>query len=192
MGGGVGTLFACAAPERIRSLVLLDVIGPMSGAAGDTAKRLRHSLAESRKPTRKRKRYESIEQMVQARMANSDIQQEAARLISERSAAAVDGGFEWRNDPALYWASPFYITEEQALECLSSIEAAVYSLIAQPFAPFIRAEQFQQRKQAIRHGQHALIEGGHHFHMEQPETIAAQLHCFIMEQERLSSGQQRS
>ena len=189
MGGGVGTLFACAAPERVRSLVLLDVIGPMSGTLEDTADRLRRSLADSRKPARRRKRYESTEQMVQARMANSDIQQDAARLITERSAVAVDDGFEWRNDPALYWTSPFYITEEQALQCLSHIEAPVYSLIAQPFAPFIREEQFQQRKQAIRRGRHELVEGGHHFHMEQPETIAARLHCFIMEQEKIPKGE---
>ena len=184
MGAALATLYAAAAPERVRSLVLLDALGPVSEPLEKCVARLRKSLHHHGARTRHRKRYASIEDMIKARQANTDLPDEPARLICERSAKQVNEYYEWTNDPALYWVSPIIMTEEQALEYLRSITAPVLSLTAQPFAPFISESLYQARTRAIPHGRHEMLPGDHHFHMDQAEKTADRVLPFILEQQR--------
>lgn len=184
LGAAISSIFATAAPGRVRSITLIDALGPYANEPDDTARQLRRSSASVRSKPRPRKTYASVEDMVQARLANSDLTEPAARLIVERSVQATAGGFEWSYDPGLYWVSPLYFSEDQLLDCLHNIEAPVLTISAQPFSSPERERHYRRQIAAIPNGRHELITGGHHLHMEQPEAIAAQLHCFIMEQER--------
>ncbi len=181
LGAAISSIFATAAPERVRSLTLIDALGPYANQPQDTARQLRRSSTSLRSKPRPRKTYESVEDMVQARLANSDLGEAAARLIVERSVQATKGGFEWSYDPALYWLSPLYFSEEQLLDCLHHIEAPTLTLSASPFSSSVRAEHYQQRTQAIPNGRHELIAGGHHLHMESPGPVGQMIHAFIVE-----------
>jgi pimeloyl-ACP methyl ester carboxylesterase len=183
MGGAISTIFAAAAPQRVRSLVLIDALGPIADPASKTTHQLRRSSENVRGSPRRRKTYASVDDMVRARLANSDMSEEAARLVTERSVQPTEGGFEWTNDPRLYWHSPVRFTEEQVLDCLHHIEATTLCLGAVPFSPWLSEEKYLVRKQAFRNGRFELIDGGHHFHMEQAELIAPKVQCFILEQE---------
>lgn len=184
LGAAVASVFAAAAPDRVRSLCMIDALGPMANQASETTQQLRRSMTSMRGGTaRPLKTYASIEDMIQARLANSDLSREAATLIVERSVQPTAGGYQWSYDPKLYWSSPVYFCEDQILDMFRHMETPTLSLSATP-PTVVREEQYQNRLKALRGGKHELIEGGHHFHMEQPEAIAAQLHCFIMEQER--------
>lgn len=182
MGAAVAALFAAAAPERVLSVTLLDGLGPLPAPPEATADRLAKSLASRRDPPRRRRRYDSIEAMVAARLANSgNLDADAARLICERAARRVGDHYEWRTDPALYWVSPILMTEEQALDCLRHIKAPLLSLTALPYARWADEAQLRRRTAAIPHGVHETLEGHHHFHMDQADRTAARILRFIGE-----------
>jgi pimeloyl-ACP methyl ester carboxylesterase len=181
LGAAISSLFAAADPERVRSVTLIDAPGPYANQPSDTAQQLRRSSASIRAKPRPRKTYASINDMVQARVANSNLQEAAARLIVERSVQATQGGFEWRYDPALHWSSSLYFSEAQVLDCLHHIEAPVLTLCATPFASPEREQNYRSRIQAMPRGRHELIEGGHHMHMELPDIVGPRIRDFIIE-----------
>jgi pimeloyl-ACP methyl ester carboxylesterase len=183
MGAAVAALYAAAAPERARSLVMLDSLGPISESPEHCSSRLRKNLRSLRAGPRRRKAYASIDDMIKARQANSGLHDESARLICERSIAQREAHYEWSNDPALYWVSPVLLSEEQVLDYLRHIETGVLSLTATPHAPYVSEEQAKSRTAAIPHGRHLTVEGDHHFHMHMPGQIAATIREFILEQE---------
>jgi pimeloyl-ACP methyl ester carboxylesterase len=190
LGAGILSLYAASCPQRVRSLVLLDALGPWSEPAQSSAARLRRSMDYFRSPARPRKAYISLADMIRARQANTGLADEAARLICERSAAQKGTQYEWTNDPALYWVSPILMTEDQALDYLAHITAPVLSLTATPYASYVTEEKLQARRAAIAHGRHLLREGGHHFHMDQPAEVASLVGSFILEQEHAKANAQ--
>lgn len=181
LGAAISSIFATAAPERVRSITLIDALGPYANQPGDTARQLRRSSASVRGKPRPRKTYASVEDMVQARLANSDLTEHAARLIVERSVQPAAGGYEWSYDPGLYWISPLYFSEDQLLDCLHNIEAPVLTISAQPFASPERERHYQRHIEAIPNGHHELITGGHHLHMESPDILGARIRDFVVE-----------
>lgn len=181
LGAAISSIFSTAAPERVRSLTLIDALGPYSNQPGDTARQLRLSSAAVRSQPRPRKTYASIADMVQARLANSDLTEPAARLIVERSVQATDSGYQWSYDPGLYWVSPLYFSEDQLLDCQRNIEAPVLTLCAQPFSSAEREQYYQRHIKAIPNGRHELIDGGHHLHMESPDLLGAKIRDFMVE-----------
>lgn len=184
LGAGIAAVYAAAAPERVRSLVMLDALGPFSEPANKCVNRVRKSLHSGRANARRQRPYASIDEMIQTRQANTGLPDEPARLICERSAKRVDEHYKWTNDPALYWVSPILMTEEQALEYLAGITAPVLTLIATPFGSFISETRYHTRTAAIPNGRHELLTGNHHFHMDQVEKTAGMILPFILEQER--------
>lgn len=186
LGAAIASLYAAAAPGRVRSLVMLDSLGPITGAVKDCTARLRKSLHSVRAGARQSKNYRSIEEMISARQANSGLGEESARLICERSVRQHGRYLQWSNDPRLYWTSPVLLTEEQVLEYLSHIEAPALSLTAASVSPFVSEEKVRNRSAAVRHGRHETIQGSHHFHMDQPGLVAAEVQSFILEHEPTS------
>ena len=184
LGAGVAAVYAAAAPERVRSLVMLDALGPFSEPANKCVTRVRKSLQSGRASARRKRPYVSIDEMIKVRQANTGLPDEPARLICERSAKRVDDHYEWTNDPALYWVSPILMTEEQALEYLAGITAPVLTLTATPFASIVSETLYHTRIAAIPNGRHELLTGDHHFHMDQVEKTAGMILPFILEQER--------
>jgi len=183
LGAAVASVYAAAAPDRVRSLVMLDALGPITGAAENSTERLRRSLRSIRSGPRRNRSYESMEAMMKMRQVKTELDDSSARLICERAAQRLDGHFEWTSDPALHWASPVLLTEDQVLEYLKHIEAPVLTITATPFAPYVSEEKFKARSLAIPHGRHELLPGHHHFHMDQPELIGAMVRSFIIEHE---------
>jgi len=182
LGAAISTIFSTAAPERVRSLTLIDALGPYANKPDDTAEQLRRSSASLRGAPRPRKTYASVEDMVKARLvATSDLSEKAARLIVERSVEPTANGFRWSYDPALHWISPLYFSEDQLLDCLRHIEAPTLTLLAQPFSNSTRSGNYAERTAAFRNGRHEFFKGGHHHHMEDAEFFGAKIHDFVVE-----------
>lgn len=181
LGAAVAAVFAAAAPDQVRSLTLIDALGPITNQPSETAAQLRRSMASMRSAPRPTRNYASVQDMVQARLDKSDLGPEAAKLIVERSVQPTANGFEWSYDPHLYWSSPMYFCNEQVLDIFRHIEAPTLALSATPLSRYVRKESYQQRLDALVNGRHELIEGGHHFHMEQPERVAGMIRDFIVE-----------
>ena len=180
MGASIAATFGAGAPDRVRSLVLLDGLGPLTASATGTADRLRRSLQKNRQGSSEPRRFESINDMVEARRKASGLAEAAARLICQRSARQQDQHFVWRSDPALNWVSAMRMTEDQVLDLLRHIECPTLTYQATPESTWFSRAQVEARKSAIAHGEHLAIEGQHHFHMDAPAAIAETVQSFIL------------
>ena len=184
MGAAISTIYCAGAPERVRSAVLLDTLGPFSATPDSTTERLRKSLAKNRKTPRSPRPYPSINDMVAARQKNSEISESSARSLCERSARKVGDHYEWRSDPALNWVSSLVMTDEQAMDFLQNIDAPLLSFMAIPAPPWSSAEKNAACKKIMAHGRHIEIEGHHHFHMDNPDQIAGTIQSFIVDNDQ--------
>jgi pimeloyl-ACP methyl ester carboxylesterase len=181
MGAAIAATYGAGAAERVRSLIMLDSLGPLTAATDTAADRLRRSLRKNRQGPGATRRYASVEDMVKARQAASGLDAAAARLLCARAARRDGDGWTWRSDPALNWVSPLLMTEEQVLDLLRHIEAPVLTWHATPESPWFSPDKVRRRLAAIAHGRHLDATGGHHFHMEDPASIAATMVAFIVE-----------
>jgi pimeloyl-ACP methyl ester carboxylesterase len=181
LGAAVSSVYAAGAPERVRSIVLLDAMGPVSVTAEGTARRLRRSLFKNRRGAGRTRQFDSIDEMITARRAASGIPEAAARLICERAARQSGSKFEWRSDPALNWISSLVMTDGQALDLVSHIEAPALTFTATLESPWSSRDKLEARQRAIAHGRHIQLEGHHHFHMDSPGQIAETVQDFIIE-----------
>ena len=181
MGAAIAALYAAGAPERVRSLVLLDSIGPLAGDAGETAERLRRSLSKHRRGSGETRLYDAIDDMVTARCKASDLSEAAARLICERAAREAGGKFTWRSDPALNWVSPLVMTEGQARDLLRHIEAPVLTMQATDESPWFTRERIAARQAAMPNARNLTCAGHHHFHMDAPAAIAETIRAFFLQ-----------
>jgi len=184
LGAAIAAVYSAGAPERVRSIVLLDSMGPISVTAEGTADRLRRSLLKNRRGASKVRRFESIDQMIQARRGVSGLSESAARLICDRAARQADGHYVWRSDPALNWVSSLVMTDEQALDLVSHIEAPALTFTATRESPWSSSAKLEARKQAMAHGRHESLEGHHHFHMDAPAQIAETVQNFIIDNDQ--------
>ncbi|MGD8681969.1 MAG: alpha/beta hydrolase [Lysobacterales bacterium] len=191
MGASIASAYAAGMPGRTRSLVLLDALGPISAPADGTAKRLRRSMVKNRRGPGAQRNYDSIEEMVAARLTASTMTEEAARLLCERSARRVGAHYQWRSDPMLNWISALIMTDEQALDLIRHIEAPALTVFFEKVSRWISPERRKARQQALAHGRFELVEGGHHLHMEEPQRISGMIRQFILDNDRPArEGQQ--
>jgi len=185
LGASIAATYAAGAPERARSLVLLDGLGPMTGEASSTAERLRRSLHKNRKASSELRRFGSLEEMIDARRKAAGLSEPAARLICQRSARKSGQALVWRSDPALNWVSSLVMTEEQLLDLLRHIECPTLGYQALPASKWFAPSIIEARKAAIGKGEHLTIEGHHHFHMDVPAAIAETIQSFILRNDSL-------
>jgi pimeloyl-ACP methyl ester carboxylesterase len=185
MGGAIATMVAVAAPERIERLALIEALGPLNGDPAEAGTRLRKAVAARRalKPGRPAKLIPDIEQAVDARLAVSQMTREAARLIVTRNLRAVDGGYAWRSDPRLTLPSHLRVEEASILAWLRALDVPTFVLCAVPFPPYFTPQVRDARVAQVRDCELALLEGGHHLHMEQPEAVAALLRPFLLSEQ---------
>ena len=184
LGASVASVYAAAAPERVRSLTLLDGLGPIAADADRTAERLRRSLAKYRQGTGARRQFDSLGEMVAARRRVSDLSETAARLICERSACQAGERLTWRSDPALNWVSALVMTEDQVLDLLRHVESPTLVVQATSESGWFTQQQLEARMRALQDARHLSVEGHHHFHMDEPGAIAEPIRAFILENDQ--------
>jgi pimeloyl-ACP methyl ester carboxylesterase len=184
LGAAISAVYSAGAPERVRSIVLLDSMGPISVSAEGTAERLQRSLVKDRRGPSRIRRFDSIDKMVQARRVVSGMSEAAARLICDRASRQAGHQFEWRSDPALNWISSLVMTDEQALDLVNNIQAPALTFTVTEDSPWSSRAKLEARRQAIAHGRHEILKGNHHFHMDDPGQIAETIQAFIFDNDR--------
>jgi pimeloyl-ACP methyl ester carboxylesterase len=184
LGAAISAVYSAGAPERVRSIVLLDSMGPISVSAQSTAERLQRSLVKNRRGPSQVRRFDSIDKMIQARRVVSGMSEGAASLICERASRQAGSQFEWRSDPALNWISSLVMTDEQALDLVNNIQAPVLTFTVTEDSPWSSPAKLEARRQALAHGKHEILKGHHHFHMDDPGQIAEPVQAFILDNDR--------
>ena len=180
MGGAIASLYAAAAPERVRRLALVEAIGALSGAEGSHAARLREAMAHRRGLRGKALRvFPDPLAAVRARMQANGLDEACARLLVERGIAPVEGGFTWASDPRLTTTGPHRATEGQVREWLAAIACPVRLLAADPAPPYFDADARAARLACVPQAELRVLPGGHHLHMDQAAAAAAWLGPFL-------------
>lgn len=183
MGAGILSLLAGAFPERVRKLVLIEGLGPLSDLPASAPTRLRDSILMHRqRPARSATRsaiYRDLDHAVRARRMAGRLSDAAARLLVERNLKPAPGGFVFRSDPRLKQPSLYRMTEEQVGAFLAAIESAVL-LISGAESEFQEMwPMFRKRVGLVANLRSVILPGGHHVHMDAPEACAAAIREFL-------------
>ena len=179
LGGAVSITVAVAAPTRIRAMVLIETLGPVSQAKGDAPGRLRDSIAAYAKLRDKTPvLYPDLEPLIMARARLGEMGHEAAQVLVSRNIAKVEGGYSWCSDPRLRLPSPVFLTESQVLAYLGAIETPTRVLLAND-GLLAESETLTPRLASLQTASVQWLSGKHHLHMDDPEPVATAILDFL-------------
>lgn len=173
MGAGIGCLFAGTFPDRVRSLVLLDGLGPLTAEAPDAPERLATSIrrllaADAKTPKPLVSRRFAAERMCEV---VPGLSLSAAEHLLERGMREVDGGVVWRADPRLRVPSLFRLTSAQVHAFLSRISCPVLIVRGLDGYP-LEGDWIRQQVACFSNVEVVSLPGGHHVHLDDAAAVA--------------------
>ncbi|WP_430462442.1 alpha/beta fold hydrolase [Thalassolituus sp. LLYu03] len=172
MGGAVGTLLAGAFPELVRSLIALDVAGPLATAPVQVAAQLAQSVRF--KPSGRQILYPTPEAAIAARVGhNPELSADCIAPVVLRNLKQVDEQWGWCTDSRLRAPSRVRLTEEQIAGFLSKM--TMPSLFVRAQGGLIPESLFRQRLAQIPAARYCELAGHHHLHLE-PSTVPSVAH----------------
>ncbi|MDU1141899.1 alpha/beta fold hydrolase [Aeromonas rivipollensis] len=178
LGALIASAYAGVFPEQIVRLILLEGLGPLSQPDEEVPAQLRRAIL-NRSRTRERATggFASLDEAVAARCKVADISPAAARLICERQLEEREGRWYWRSDPRLRDLSPMRMSEGQAQALIRAIACPVLFIRGEQGFPAL-IQQWQQRADVFRQIEMAVVEGNHHFHMDNSSKTAVYIENF--------------
>ena len=180
LGGAVASVLAAAHPARVSKLLLIEALGPIAARPGAAVDSWRRALTERALAGAKQVRtFPAVADAVTARMRANGLSEPAARLLVERSLAAVDGGWAWRSDPRLTVATPVRIHEDAIREWLAAIACPTLLIAADPSPPYFEAGLREARMACVRDLRSVVLPGNHHLHLEDPAPVAQAIRDFL-------------
>ncbi len=189
MGAGIGSLLAAACPQRIERFVAIEALGALAEAPERTVGRLRDAISASRALPGKRLRvFPDIALAVHARMQANALSEPVARLLVERGLVPapargdVDAcGYVWSSDPRLTLPTMLRPTEEQVRNLVAGIECPTRVIHADPAQSYLPDALRRARAALLPRGELHVLSGGHHLHMENPQSVAAVIGDFFFD-----------
>ena len=183
MGGAVAMMVAAIAPEKVRGLILLDNMGPLSGAPDERVSTMQKSIRKMTKyRTDRFTRYVSKQDMVVARMNGfTSLSHDAASILVERGARYEADSWSWRHDGKLTFPSPFRMDDAGVDAFISQIKCPTLALVAQQGIYENVNSLVEKRAEQFSWLTLKRMKGNHHFHLE-PETaasVAQEIQAFI-------------
>lgn len=181
MGGTACAMYAAARPERLRTLTLVEGIGPPEMEPRDPAKRLRawlDGVAKAR--AQDRRPIDGLRSaLARMRIQNPELSDELGSFLVARSTKQVEGGLQWTFDPLHKTRSPRPFQVSVFRQILRAI--SVPTLVVAGERGF-RLEDEQERMAEIADHRFVEIPGvGHMIHWFAPELLASQLQRFFAE-----------
>ncbi len=186
-GAIIAALLATAMPERATSAVLLDGLRPNPVPEADFSAQLGLFLREHLAPSRPATVYDSVEKAVKVRCRAGDMSEASAALIAQRgllkmTEPGTSGGWYWRHDPRLRFASAVKMSQE-------NIDSVMNRLAQMPHRVFFTESGLGAVLKAhgeVERWSHELkiemLPGRHHFHMEEQATeLAEKINAFWQE-----------
>lgn len=173
MGAGIASLAAAACPQRITRLVAIEALGALSEVPERTVERMREAVAATRALPGKRLRVlPDVDTATRARMQSNGLSEPVARLLAERGVRAVEGGYTWSSDPRLTLPTMQRMTEAQINDLVAGIACPTRVIFADPAQPYLPDALRRARVALLPQGELIVLDGTHHLHMEDPQTVA--------------------
>ncbi|MDF0750404.1 alpha/beta fold hydrolase [Marinobacter sp. 71-i] len=166
LGGIVSVLYAAAFPERVRRLVMIDSLGPISRKPEEVIGQMRKAITKRMAGSGKPVVYPDIGAAAKAREGGMiPLSPDAARMLVARSMKQSGEGFMWRADPRLRHPSMIMMDEAQVAACLKKVTTPTRFLRAEKGLLASRPE-LNSRTNAIADLDLVTVPGGHHCHLD--------------------------
>ena len=178
LGAGVAGLVASVAPERIKRLALVEGLAPVTGRPDDVCNQLRKHIDKARDARRTPSVYLNKDEAVVARQNAGDFSLASAELIAERNLVAGEDGFRWHTDRCLRQPSPVYLSEDHVKAYLKKIECETL-LVRSSNGIIMNWDSLRGREPYVENLTLVDIEGGHHCHMDDPQSVAEHVVPFL-------------
>lgn len=167
MGAGVASLLAGSFPQRVASLVLIEVVGPVPGEpVAQTPVQLAQSIdwARESRSGKASSGYADRSRMARARMQGRfPLPAEAAKRLVERGSRECDGRFFWSHDRRLTAPSAVRLSEPQVRAFLARISAPAQLYLGENG---VASTLTRERAALVSDLEVVEIPGGHHPQLE--------------------------
>ena len=179
MGGSACVMYAAARPENLRSLTLIEGLGPPEMEPRDPVTRLRawlEGVARVRSKTLKPMEGERTI-LKRMRVQNPELTDELGLFLASKSTKAVDGGVQWTFDPLHKTWSPRPFQADAFGKLLEAIAAPTLIVAGERG---LRLKDEEERMAKIKH--HRFVEipdVGHMIHWFEPRALASELARFF-------------
>ncbi|MFT5586237.1 MAG: pimeloyl-ACP methyl ester carboxylesterase [Cognaticolwellia sp.] len=180
MGATVACYLAAARPDLVRTLSLVDGIGPPEVPDTKAPEQLRIHLRHHRRPRGHSPMASLGDAAARLRKATPSLSIERALALAERGTRSTPQGWVWRWDAkhrarsALPFDADRFVAHLQEVQCPTQLV-----LGAQGW--FRHLPDLDRRVQALRARQ-ISIEGGHNLHLDNPQGLAKVLGDWIRTQ----------
>ncbi len=172
MGGTACAMYAAARPERLRSVALIEGLGPPEFEPRDPTRRLRSWLdGVARVRSKSRTAMPNLEEALRRmRMQNPKLGEELGMFLAEKSTRATDDGLDWTFDPLHKTFAPRSFEAAPFVALLSKIEVPTLLVAGENG---LRLDDEAERVAAIpKHRFVEIPEVGHMIHWFEPERLA--------------------
>ena len=165
MGAGIASLLSAVAPERVKSVVLLDGLVPITTPAEQSPQQMAMALRQRKRIAERSQRcYHRFEDAIVVRAKSQyPVPYDASKELVSRAITQTDAGWQWHTDPYLFAPSVLRLTEGQVAEFLRVIKSSVLLCLAKGG---IATEQTHQLANYVTDIEIEFFAGGHHFHLE--------------------------
>jgi pimeloyl-ACP methyl ester carboxylesterase len=179
MGAAIATFVSASLTDKIKKLVVLDTLGPLTNLPQKSAQKYHQFIRQyNRSINSKPPIYPDIDSMIDARKSFQMIKRESVEVLIERSIKKVEDGYTWNFDPKLKLTSPVRLTESQVADFLKCIKCPVFFIKTHKNF-HISKKNLENRYRCIKNLKILEIEGFHHFHLDCPEKIASAVNKFL-------------
>lgn len=166
MGAAMATLYAGSFPDRLKSLTLIEAIGPLAGDSEGTPERVAQAIEQMKTHNPEHSLKPSMDVFVQTRLNGSlKLSESSSKRIMARSVEQSDQGYKWRNDKRLKHTSMVRLPESFITSFIEKIQCPVLGVFAED--GLFKPSHIEQRWQHIQNPYNLLwMSGGHHLHMD--------------------------
>jgi pimeloyl-ACP methyl ester carboxylesterase len=183
-GAFIAVMLAAIDCESVSSVVLLDGgVAPLFDEKDSVAQLRQFANDYGTRSAGNARVFETVEAAVQARVSATEIDPRAARALVPRSLEAVDGGFRWRTDTRLRYASAMKFGDRHVRHILAGVKApGMLQLANGKNSERMLASGIFDAYAGLRVER---VDGCHHCHMlDQAPHLAARILGFWSEYER--------
>lgn len=182
LGGIIALFYGAAFPERVRRLVMIDSLGPLTRESSEVIPQLRKAIKKRLAGSARPVVYHRIEDAAKAREGGMiPLSHEAAMTLIPRNLQEVAGGYGWSTDAQLRHPSMMMMDEAQVAGCLAKVRTPTRFIRAEGGLLVSRPE-LNVRADAIAGLDLVSVPGGHHCHLEgDVEPVASAVRNFINE-----------
>ena len=130
-GAAIGTLLSAVEQERVSSLVLLDGLTAPPFDPADTVIQLRAFAHDyGAREARPGRVFATVDEAIEARCRASGTDPRAVAMLVERSLEACEGGFRWRTDARLRYASALKLSAPHIRAIFAGVTAPALLVLA--------------------------------------------------------------